>query len=74
VPNIGPMEIAVVLIIALVIFGPKKLPELGRGLGQGIREFKGSISGRDEDTPRPQRLTPGPTESIQSGTVADKNP
>ena len=47
-PNIGPMELAVVVIIALVIFGPKKLPELGTSLGKGMREFKASISG-DED-------------------------
>ena len=44
-PNIGPLEIAVVLIIALVIFGPKRLPELGRSAGNGMREFKNSIVG-----------------------------
>ena len=38
-PNIGPMELAIVVIIALVIFGPKKLPELGSSLGRGMREF-----------------------------------
>jgi sec-independent protein translocase protein TatA len=43
-PNIGPMEIVVVLIIALVVFGPKRLPELGKSLGKGIQEFKGTIS------------------------------
>jgi len=42
------MEILVVLIIALIVFGPKKLPELGNSLGRGIREFKGSIGGGDE--------------------------
>ncbi|MFN8152481.1 MAG: twin-arginine translocase TatA/TatE family subunit [Solirubrobacterales bacterium] len=47
-PNIGPMEIAIVAIIALVIFGPKRLPELGSSLGNGFREFKASISGEDE--------------------------
>lgn len=56
--NIGPLEIVVVLIIALVVFGPKRLPELGRSLGRGIREFRGSIGGdhddEDEDE-RPQR-------------------
>ena len=53
-PNIGPMEIAIVLIIALIVFGPKKLPELGRSAGNGFREFKDSISGKDE--PAKQQL------------------
>jgi sec-independent protein translocase protein TatA len=48
-PNIGPLEIAVVAIIALLVFGPKRLPELGRSVGKGIREFKGSITGDDEE-------------------------
>jgi sec-independent protein translocase protein TatA len=51
-PNVGPLEIAVVLIIVLIIFGPKRLPELGRSMGHGIREFKNSISGEsDKDSP-----------------------
>lgn len=48
-PNIGLPEILVVLIIALIVFGPKRLPELGRSLGKGIREFRGSVGGGDED-------------------------
>lgn len=47
--NIGPLEVLVVLIIALVVFGPKRLPELGQSLGRGIREFKGSLSGESDD-------------------------
>jgi sec-independent protein translocase protein TatA len=47
--NIGPLELIVVLIIALIVFGPKRLPELGRSLGRGIREFRGSIGGDKED-------------------------
>jgi sec-independent protein translocase protein TatA len=48
VPNFGPLEIGIVLLIVLVIFGPKRLPELGRSLGRGMREFKDSITGKDE--------------------------
>ena len=46
-PNIGPMELAIVALIALVVFGPKRLPELGSSLGNGLREFKSSISGEN---------------------------
>ena len=48
-PNVGPLEIAVVLVIVLVVFGPKRLPELGKSMGKGIREFKGSLSMDDTD-------------------------
>jgi len=44
IPNIGPMEILLVLIVALIVFGPKRLPELGRSVGKGFKEFKGSVS------------------------------
>jgi sec-independent protein translocase protein TatA len=46
-PNIGPMELIIVLVIVLLIFGPKRLPSLGKQLGSGMREFKDSISGKD---------------------------
>lgn len=52
-PNIGPLEIVVVLVIVLVIFGPKRLPELGRSLGRGIREFRGSVTGEHDDDKAP---------------------
>lgn len=48
-PNIGPMELAIVLIIALVIVGPKKLPELGKSAGKGLREFKDGITGNSDE-------------------------
>ena len=48
-PNVGPLELAIVLIIALVVFGPKRLPELGRSMGKGIREFRASVSAKDDD-------------------------
>ena len=62
-PNVGPLELAVVLIIALVVFGPKRLPELGRSMGKGIREFRASISGKDDDDEKPE---------IESGSKADE--
>jgi len=46
---IGPWEIAILLVIVLLVFGPKRLPEMGRSLGRGMREFKDSITGRDDD-------------------------
>jgi sec-independent protein translocase protein TatA len=49
IPNIGLPEILVVLVIALIVFGPKRLPELGKSLGKGINEFKGAMSGEHED-------------------------
>lgn len=61
-PNIGPMELIVVLVIVLLVFGPKRLPGLGKQLGSGMREFKESIGGSssskdDDDLDRPA-LTP----------------
>jgi len=47
--QIGPMEVVLVLVIALIILGPKKLPEAGRSIGKGMREFKDSISGVTKD-------------------------
>jgi sec-independent protein translocase protein TatA len=43
-----PMHLLVILFIALLVFGPKKLPELGKGLGEGIRSFKDSMNGKDD--------------------------
>ena len=48
-PNIGLPEIAIVLLIVLVIFGPKRLPQLGRSLGSGMREFKDAVTGKHKD-------------------------
>jgi sec-independent protein translocase protein TatA len=48
-PNIGPMELVIVLVIALIVLGPKRLPDAGKSLGKGLREFKGAISGRNDD-------------------------
>jgi sec-independent protein translocase protein TatA len=74
--SIGPMELIVVLVIALIVLGPKRLPDAGRSLGRGLREFKGAIAGgedRDEDaraerelaamTATPQPVAPAPRRS-----------
>ena len=45
----GPLEIVIVLIIVLVIFGPKRLPDLGKSLGRGMREFKDSVTGKGKE-------------------------
>ena len=64
--NIGWQGLIVVLIVLLIIFGPKRLPELGRSLGRGLREFKSSVTGNDDDDrPAPSeheigRLPPAP--------------
>ena len=47
--SIGPLEIGVVLVILLIIFGPKRLPGLGKSIGTGLREFKDSVTGSDKD-------------------------
>ena len=65
--GIGPLELIIVLVIILVIFGPKRLPGVGKSLGQGMREFKDSITGKDKDddeaTELPRAETVEPAEA-----------
>jgi sec-independent protein translocase protein TatA len=49
-PTVGPIELTIVLVIALVILGPKRLPAAGRSLGQGLREFRDGMTARDATT------------------------
>jgi sec-independent protein translocase protein TatA len=73
--NIGLPEILVVLVIALVIFGPKRLPELGRSVGKGIREFRSSIAGNDDDDdpPKPAQIEGAekPSEPVEGEVVTE---
>ena len=72
-PNIGPLEIVIVLIIALIVFGPKRLPELGKSMGKGIREFKGSLSLEDKDE-LPAEISARPPEVVEGEVVHDRRP
>ena len=58
--NIGWPGLVVILLVLLLVFGPKRLPEMGRSLGRGMREFKDSITGNDSDDDEPKKteLTP----------------
>ncbi|MFT4036292.1 MAG: twin-arginine translocase TatA/TatE family subunit [Patulibacter sp.] len=69
--GIGPLEIGIVLVLLLVIFGPKKLPGLGRGLGSGMREFKEGIQGSDE---RDAAALHSGGDSAAAGTAAAGEP
>jgi sec-independent protein translocase protein TatA len=55
--NIGWQGAIIILIVLLVVFGPKRLPEMGRSLGRGMREFKDSVTGKDDDD-EPRELPP----------------
>lgn len=66
-------QIAIVLVIALIVFGPKRLPELGKSLGTGMREFKDSITGnhKDEDDEKPRIESASPTEKVDGEVVTE---
>ena len=59
-PNLGPAELIVILIVALVVFGPRKLPELGKSLGAGLREFRKSTQGLREELEGSMKAAPTP--------------
>jgi sec-independent protein translocase protein TatA len=69
--GIGIWEILILLLVVLLVFGPKRLPEMGRSLGKGMREFKDSVTGRDDERPpRPPELPPTQDEPpVSSGTT-----
>jgi sec-independent protein translocase protein TatA len=80
-PNIGPMEIVGLLLLALLLFGAKRLPEIGRSLGTGMREFKDSVSGEKKEKETRSELPPpapaapaAPAEPAGDATPAPAQP
>jgi sec-independent protein translocase protein TatA len=66
--SVGPMELILVLAIALIVLGPKRLPEAGKALGKGLREFKDSVSGIGQDDDDDEEREPSALKS--DGTAA----
>jgi sec-independent protein translocase protein TatA len=62
VPNVGPMEIVLLLVVALLLFGAKRLPEIGRSVGSGMREFKDSVSGITDQHVETHAVVPVPVQ------------
>jgi sec-independent protein translocase protein TatA len=56
-PNVGPMELIILVVILLLVFGSRRLPEMGRSVGKGMREFKDAVTGKD-DEPGQEEETP----------------
>ena len=81
-PGIGLPELLIVLVILLVIFGPKRLPQLGRSLGSGMREFKDAVTGNrkhdddDDDSPELTAAAPAPdhAERVTPASATDETP
>jgi sec-independent protein translocase protein TatA len=69
--GIGVTELVILLVALLIIFGPKRLPEMGRSLGKGMREFKDSISGKDDDDKdEPAELPPAAATPVEDEPVS----
>ena len=68
-PNIGTGEIVLLLLLALLLFGAKRLPEIGRSLGKGMREFKDSVSSRDDEPRQLESASVEPPVGTQDTTA-----
>ena len=63
---ISPWELLLLALVVLLVFGPKRLPEMGRSLGKGMREFKDSVTGKDNEPDSQQSLPAAPAEPVAS--------
>jgi sec-independent protein translocase protein TatA len=66
-PHIGPMELILIFLVVVLLFGGKKIPEIAKGLGKGIRDFKSSLSGADEKEEAKNLSASDPKASQDSG-------
>jgi len=72
-PNIGTGEIVLLLLVALLLFGAKRLPEIGRSLGKGMREFKDSVTGKDDDRPHELEAPVGTQDTTAPATPRERD-
>ncbi len=72
--GIGIWELLILLLVILLVFGPKRLPEMGRSLGKGMREFKDSVSGvtKDDEPLPPAQLTSTPENEVVTPTPSTR--
>jgi sec-independent protein translocase protein TatA len=73
-PNVGPWEIILLLLLALLLFGAKRLPEIGRSMGKGMREFKDSLSGKESDDDEPAELPMQTTDTTVAARERERDP
>ncbi len=69
-PNVGPWEVFLLLLLALLLFGAKRLPEIGKSMGKGFREFKDSVAGKDDDDDVPEL----PAATMNDATTETEEP
>ncbi|SMB94239.1 twin-arginine translocase TatA/TatE family subunit [Deinococcus hopiensis] len=73
-PNLGAPELLLILVVALIVFGPRKLPELGKSIGQGLREFRRSTSAVSDELRRELDTQAPPTPTVPAVSVPETTP
>jgi sec-independent protein translocase protein TatA len=68
-PSLGPMELIIILVIALIVLGPKRLPDAGRSLGRGMREFKDGLERREETAVANDKTAESPAIHNEAGST-----